>query len=131
MIPGDVVWAPHPELTYCLGTVTKTSPLTISFQDADLTELEIKDTEHVFPDDGEIDFNVPDLTTLASLNEATLLEALERRFQEDAIYTFTGTVLLAINPFKEIKSLYGTEVMSKFERSTKRRPHPYAIADLR
>ena len=37
------------------------------------------------------------------------------RFARDEIYTFVGSVLLAVNPYKSIPSLYGDETMATFE----------------
>ena len=49
---------------------------------------------------------VPDNAQLFYLNEANLLDNLKVRFTSDAIYTYTGTVLLATNPYKPIAGLY-------------------------
>ena len=43
---------------------------------------------------------VDDLVTLSEVNPATILHVLSRRFFENRIYTCMGTVLIAVNPFK-------------------------------
>ena len=40
-----------------------------------------------------------DLITLPHLHEPALLHAIEERFFNDKIYTWTGPVLIAVNPF--------------------------------
>lgn len=40
-----------------------------------------------------------DLITLPHLHEPALLHAVEERFMHDKIYTWTGPVLIAVNPF--------------------------------
>ena len=37
---------------------------------------------------------------LTNLNEANLLENLRLRFGTDRIYTYTGSILMAMNPYK-------------------------------
>lgn len=54
--------------------------------------------------------NADDLADLTHLHEPDLLEALESRFFSDSIYTFTGPILIAVNPFKQIPNLYDKKV---------------------
>ena len=48
---------------------------------------------------------VPDLTGLTYLNEPSILHGLNLRYSEDLIYTHAGPVLIAINPFKQVRCL--------------------------
>lgn len=53
------------------------------------------------------------------------------RYYDDSIYTFTGDILIAVNPFKRIKGLYESKVMNKYLDSSpgdKLSPHAYGIA---
>jgi len=43
-----------------------------------------------------------DMTNLADLSEQTILQNLNRRYKEEIIYTYTGTILVACNPYKWI-----------------------------
>ena len=54
-----------------------------------------------------------DLCTLGLLNETTVLYNLHTRFQGDAIYTFAGPVLIALNPCKQLP-MYTPEVAAKY-----------------
>lgn len=56
---------------------------------------------------------VHDLAHLTQLHEASILNAVLLRFQQDCIYTCTGRILLAVNPFKDIP-LYIPEVMDMY-----------------
>ena len=58
--------------------------------------------------------NVHDLITLTHLHEPAILHSLRLRYNEDVIYTSTGPILIAINPFKRMEELYGEEVMEKY-----------------
>ena len=53
------------------------------------------------------------------------------RFARDEIYSWVGSLLLAVNPYKQIARLYGEEAMRPFEgqRLLNARPHVYAIAE--
>ncbi|CAJ1420673.1 unnamed protein product, partial [Effrenium voratum] len=47
-----------------------------------------------------------DLCQLTHLHEPAVLSSLQNRFDIDKIYTFTGPILIALNPFKVIPKLY-------------------------
>lgn len=77
-----------------------------------------------------------DLITLTHLHEPSVVECLSHRYLQDEIYTFTGPVLLALNPFQSLRGLYGEATMKKYwdhaEKSSARDqlpPHVYSIAD--
>ena len=83
-----------------------------------------------------------DLITLRHLHPATLLHSLSSRFHASKIYTMTGPVLIAVNPFtdKDSGSLYGSERKEEVKaRGICREggisvppgePHAYEVADL-
>lgn len=75
-----------------------------------------------------------DLTNLAHLHEPAVVFCLQRRYENDAIYTYTGKVLLALNPFRPISSgVYGEDVMQQYWNmglsATRPPPHVYALAE--
>ena len=49
---------------------------------------------NVLPDDG-----VEDMTKLNYLHEPALLANLRQRFSRDRVYTYTGKICIAVNPF--------------------------------
>ena len=51
---------------------------------------------------------------LLELTDQTVLKNVERRYLENEIYTFTGSILLAVNPFKPIPYLYSPELMHSY-----------------
>ena len=70
-----------------------------------------------------------DLTTLNHLHEPAVVYCLRKRYEADLIYTYTGRILLALNPFRQILSLYGQKMMDTYEESSEDRPpHVYATA---
>lgn len=79
------------------------------------------------PDDREY----PDLCQLPDLTERTLLENLKARFEKDLIYTYVGSILIAVNPFKIIP-IYQPHMNSLYQRTSNclsdLPPHIFAIA---
>jgi len=68
---------------------------------------------------------IDDLTQLTHLHEPAVLSSLQNRFDIDKIYTFTGPILIALNPFKMIPGLYDEEVMISFLSKTNVKPHVF------
>ena len=71
-----------------------------------------------------------DLTSLTHLHEPAVVDCLKQRYQQGAIYTYTGKILLALNPFRLISGLYGEDLMHEYWKNTHLRPppHVYSIA---
>eukprot|EP00804_Cyclotella_cryptica_P021605 CCRYP_005870-RM/>CCRYP_005870-RM protein AED:0.45 eAED:0.45 QI:0/0/0/1/0/0/2/0/519 len=78
---------------------------------------------------------VDDLIGLTHLHEPAILHALRLRYTADIIYTSTGPILLAINPFKTMEGVYGGGLMDLYRRqgeenpNGKLPPHVYQTAD--
>ncbi|CAK0841757.1 unnamed protein product, partial [Prorocentrum cordatum] len=72
-----------------------------------------------------------DNTSLVHLNDASILENLSLRHRRDQIYTYTASVLLAVNPYRRIGGLYGDEQCARYRGRPlgALAPHPYAIAE--
>lgn len=69
-----------------------------------------------------------DVTMMTHIDEANILHNMEVRYGRDLVYTYVGSVLLAVNPYKR---LGGEERMSEYWEKPPhtRPPHPYAIAE--
>uniref|UniRef100_A0A8D0H190 Myosin IXB n=1 Tax=Sphenodon punctatus TaxID=8508 RepID=A0A8D0H190_SPHPU len=72
-----------------------------------------------------------DLCNLPNLTETMLLENLKCRFLKHKIYTYAGSILIAINPFKFLP-IYNTKYVKMYENHQlgKLEPHIFAIADV-
>ena len=72
-----------------------------------------------------------DMTTLSYLNEPGVLWNLKCRYVLDTIYTYTGSILIAVNPFQRLPHLYGPHMMEQYRGRAlgELDPHVYAIAD--
>ena len=75
-----------------------------------------------------------DLVQLEDINEASILNNLNLRFQKYEIYTSLGTIIVAVNPYKWIKTLYTEESLATYVGASSRgitdlQPHVYATAE--
>lgn len=68
---------------------------------------------------------------LLLLNEATFLDNLKTRYYKDKIYTYVANILIAVNPYREIKDLYSPVTIKKYNNRSlgELPPHVFAIAD--
>ena len=68
---------------------------------------------------------------LMYLNEATLLQNIKLRYNKDKIYTFVANILIAINPYDDIRNLYDNRTIKAYMGKSlgTMPPHVFAIAD--
>ena len=71
------------------------------------------------------------LAQLVHLSEPCLLHTLGCRYSEGAIYSYTGTILIALNPWRELLSLYSEEQLARYRDQPlgSMPPHLFAVAD--
>lgn len=84
---------------------------------------------------GEAYHTVEDLTKLVHLHEPSILQVLRHRFFHGLIYTSTGSILVALNPFRRL-DLYSESIKEKYyklggdkEAAKQLAPHVYTVAD--
>ncbi|CAI7800889.1 unnamed protein product [Closterium sp. NIES-54] len=72
-----------------------------------------------------------DMVKLDHLHEPGVLHNLKRRYVRNAIYTYTGTILIAVNPFIYLPGLYHPQLKSQYRNVPlgQLSPHVFAIAD--
>jgi myosin heavy subunit len=93
-------------------------------------------TRYMLPRDGNCSV-VDNMDNLLHLHEAAVLDNLRRRFEDDNIYTSTGPILVALNPFKDV-DLFSQEHMALYQMmqggdvqtlpGTEYQPHCYKVA---
>ncbi|XP_049939192.1 unconventional myosin-IXa-like [Schistocerca serialis cubense] len=77
------------------------------------------------------DREYPDLCQLPDLNEQTLLDNLKARFNGGHIYTYVGSILIALNPFK-FHPIYNPKYVKLYQNrrlGPELPPHIFAVAD--
>ncbi|XP_062888423.1 si:zfos-588f8.1 isoform X2 [Mobula hypostoma] len=72
-----------------------------------------------------------DLCKLPTLTEETILQTFKTRFLKHKIYTYAGSILIAINPFKFLP-IYNPKYVKMYENHQlgKLEPHIFAVADV-
>lgn len=88
--------------------------------------------EKLYPRDEEADHGgVDDMTKLTYLNEPGVLDNLQRRYALNEIYTYTGSILIAVNPFTKLPHLYDLHMMDMYKGAPfgELSPHVFAVAD--
>uniref|UniRef100_A0A2C9UDX1 Uncharacterized protein n=1 Tax=Manihot esculenta TaxID=3983 RepID=A0A2C9UDX1_MANES len=131
VLVGSFVWVDDPDVSWIDGEVTEikgdnikincTSGKTVV---AKASDVHPKDLE--FPTGG-----VDDMTKLAYLHEPGVLYNLKCRYSGNEIYTYTGNILIAVNPFQRLPHLYDSGIMGRYKGAAigELTPHPFAVAD--
>jgi len=76
--------------------------------------------------------SIADMVNLGELSEASMLHNVRMRYHDNKIYTYIGTVLIAVNPYREIKNFYDVNIMRSYVNAelTDNQPHIYGLASL-
>ncbi|GAB4827378.1 hypothetical protein Ancab_034264 [Ancistrocladus abbreviatus] len=159
LLVGSLVWVEDPDVAWIDGEVVELNGEEVKIRCtngktvvANSSKIYAKDTEA--PDCG-----MDDMTKLAYLHEPGVLENLKRRYDVNEIYvslvrccrpfclvsvsdahlhahlffsmTYTGNILIAVNPFKRLPHLYAISTMEEYKGGAlgELKPHPFAIAD--
>ncbi|KAK7383370.1 hypothetical protein VNO78_29047 [Psophocarpus tetragonolobus] len=89
--------------------------------------------EKLFPRDADEEEHggFEDMTRLAYLNEPGVLFNIRRRYALNDIYTYTGSILIAVNPFTKLPHLYDSHMMDQYKGAPlgELSPHVFAVAD--
>ncbi|XP_075523822.1 myosin-6-like isoform X3 [Primulina tabacum] len=131
MAAGSHVWVEDPELAWIDGEVMEVEGEEIKVI-CSSGQTVVANVANVYPKDPEApSCGVDDMTKLTYLHEPGVLQNLRSRYDMDEIYTFTGNILIAVNPFQRLPHLYSTETMEQYKGIAlgELSPHPFAIAD--
>uniref|UniRef100_A0A8V0Z462 Myosin XVA n=1 Tax=Gallus gallus TaxID=9031 RepID=A0A8V0Z462_CHICK len=72
-----------------------------------------------------------DMTQLEDLQEAAVLSNIRTRFERQLIYTYIGSILVSVNPYR-LYNIYGMEQVLQYEGRAlgENPPHLFAIANV-
>nr|XP_046227386.1 unconventional myosin-XV isoform X2 [Scatophagus argus] len=72
-----------------------------------------------------------DMTQLPELNETTVLMNLKKRYDQEHVYTYIGSILVSANPYK-LLNIYGTDMVLQYAGRglSDNPPHLFAIANM-
>ncbi|XP_026846705.1 unconventional myosin-VIIa isoform X5 [Drosophila persimilis] len=78
----------------------------------------------------EKNIGVADMTTMTEIDETGINHNLSLRYCSDIIYTYTGSILIAVNPYKGI-NIYNKEYVHKYHgrKMGYSDPHVFALAE--
>ncbi|XP_073034125.1 LOW QUALITY PROTEIN: myosin-17-like [Primulina eburnea] len=132
IIVGSHVWVEDPVLAWIDGEVHKIDGRDVHVQTTNGKKI-VTNISKVFPKDTEASpGGVDDMTKLSYLHEPGVLQNLAARYELNEIYTYTGNILIAINPFQRLPHLYDTHMMEQYKGAAlgELSPHVFAIADV-
>ncbi|XP_069586692.1 unconventional myosin-X [Ranitomeya imitator] len=74
---------------------------------------------------------VEDMAALCDLHEGSIMYNLYQRYQENKIYTYIGSILASVNPYKLIPGLYDRNTVELYSRHHLGEipPHIFAVAN--
>ncbi|XP_075170992.1 unconventional myosin-X [Anomaloglossus baeobatrachus] len=74
---------------------------------------------------------VEDMAALCDLHEGSIMYNLYQRYQENKIYTYIGSILASVNPYKLIPGLYDRNTVEVYSRHHMGEipPHIFAVAN--
>ncbi|CAN7070533.1 unnamed protein product [Brassica oleracea var. botrytis] len=128
---GSSVWVEDPEVAWIDGEVVevKGNDIKVKCSSGKTVAVQVSDA---YPKDVEAPASgVDDMTRLAYLHEPGVLENMKSRFDINEIYTYTGNILIAVNPFRRLPHLYTSHMMQQYKGAAlgELSPHPFAVAD--
>ncbi|KAH0932602.1 hypothetical protein HID58_009719 [Brassica napus] len=127
---GSLVWVEDTDDAWIDGEVVEANDDDVKVNCQ--TKTVVAKANAVYPKDPEFpELGVDDMTKLAYLHEPGVLLNLKARYNANEIYTYTGNILIAVNPFKRLPHLYGNDIMEQYKGSDfgDLSPHPFAVAD--
>ncbi|XP_021893807.1 myosin-6-like [Carica papaya] len=128
---GSLVWLEDPDAAWIDGEVQEVKGEDIKVLCTSGKKVVVK-ASNVYPKDAEAPpCGVDDMTRLAYLHEPGVLQNLRSRYDMNEIYTYTGNILIAVNPFRKLPHLYDTHMMAQYKSASfgELSPHPFAVAD--
>ncbi|KAL1224094.1 Myosin-5 [Cardamine amara subsp. amara] len=129
LIVGSHVWVEDPHLAWIYGEVTRIDGKKVHVKTSKGRTVV---TNVYFPKDTEVPpGGVDDMTKLSYLHEPGVLQNLETRYELNEIYTYTGNILIAVNPFQRLPHIYETDMMEQYKGIAlgELSPHVFAIGD--
>ncbi|XP_015889296.3 myosin-17 isoform X1 [Ziziphus jujuba] len=132
IIVGSHVWVEDPVEAWIDGEVFRINGEEVHVHTTNGKTL-TTNISKVFPKDTEAPpGGVDDMTKLSYLHEPGVLHNLATRYELNEIYTYTGNILIAVNPFQRLPHLYDTHMMEQYKGAAfgELSPHVFAVADV-
>nr|XP_008018417.1 unconventional myosin-VIIa isoform X4 [Chlorocebus sabaeus] len=136
VLPGDYVWMDlrsGQEFDVPIGAVVKlcdSGQIQVVDDEGNEHWISPQNATHIKPMHPTSVHGVEDMIRLGDLNEAGILRNLLIRYRDHLIYTYTGSILVAVNPY-QLLSIYSPEHIRQYtnKKIGEMPPHIFAIAD--
>ncbi|CAA3019655.1 myosin-6 isoform X1 [Olea europaea subsp. europaea] len=131
IVVGSQVWVEDSEVAWIDGEAVEVNDEEVKVI-CSSGKTAVANIANVYPKDPEAPpCGVDDMTKLSYLHEPGVLQNLKSRYDMNEIYTYTGNILIAVNPFQQLPHLYNNDVMEQYKGMAigELSPHPFAIAD--
>ncbi|CAH2038541.1 unnamed protein product [Thlaspi arvense] len=132
IIVGSHVWVEDSDVAWIDGEVEKINGEEVVIQATTGKKVTAK-LSKIYPKDVEAPAGgVDDMTKLSYLHEPGVLQNLKIRYELNEIYTYTGNILIAINPFQRLPHIYDNHMMQQYKGAPfgELSPHVFAVADV-
>ncbi|KHN83210.1 Unconventional myosin-VI [Toxocara canis] len=128
---GRLMWVRVASKGFVLGRLRDIGTETMTVEPLDGTAHIVAAYSDVVPAEEDRSKDVDDNCALLYLNEATLLNNCRLRYVKKQIYTYIANILISINPYEQIRDLYSSTTIKKYQGKSLGQlpPHIFAIAD--
>ncbi|OVA02253.1 IQ motif [Macleaya cordata] len=128
---GSQVWVEDPDEAWMDGEVLEVNGEEVKIS-CTSGKTVVANISSIYPKDADApSCGVDDMTKLAYLHEPGVLQNIKSRYDINEIYTYTGSILIAVNPFRRLPHLYDNHMMGQYKGAAfgELSPHPFAVAD--
>ncbi|XP_057518860.1 myosin-9-like isoform X2 [Amaranthus tricolor] len=132
IVLGSHVWVEDPDICWVDGEVTKSNGEEFEIKISNGKKVTANRSK-IYPKDLDApDGGVDDMTKLSYLHEPGVLQNLATRYSLNEIYTYTGNILIAVNPFQRLPHIYDIQMMNHYKGAAfgELSPHVFAIGDV-
>ncbi|GMH48612.1 hypothetical protein TrVE_jg14477 [Triparma verrucosa] len=130
---GNWVFVPHEADAWRAARVVKAEGEQTRLELDDGSSLQMTTAEAQKLDLCGVSMNLDmeNLVDLDAFSEGSILHHVRKRYYQDKIYTYVGSILVAVNPFQRI-DIYGSSVVKHYKNSVNSSeppaPHVYALS---
>ncbi len=112
----EKVWVSDPVEGFVLGRIADLGEEGATVQPYDRGRKPVVASfDRLYPAEDDDAKTVDDNCGLMYLNEATLLNNIRMRYEKDKIYTYVANILIAINPYYDVKDLYSPTTIKCYQ----------------
>ena len=131
---GSYIWTPDDKQVWAVGLVLeakKGKSVKVQMKDGKEKKVDGPLTKYDTVSQDDLSRECENLAELDSFTEGLILHHIKERFARGTIYTYVGSILVAVNPFRKL-DIYGEEMMLKVWKQVQAKeistPHVFSMA---